>query len=328
MTDILDRFFQAAKQLRRTVVLPEGADPRVVTAARRLKDESLAVPILLGSQAELEQAASQAGVTCGDIRQVDPQQSEKFEEYVAAYATRRDVKDGIARRIMKKPLFYGGMMVALGDADTMVAGIAHATASVIQAGALTIGLSAGIETVSSFFLMVLPEFRGQPNRPFIFSDCAVTVAPTAAQLADIALASHASARKLLTETPRVALLSFSTHGSAAHEVIDKVTQALALARARAPDVLLDGEFQLDSAIIPEVAAKKVKTASSVAGQANVLVFPDLNTGNVAYKLAQYMAGARAIGPFLQGFAKPISDLSRGASANDIVATTAVVLAMV
>ncbi len=161
MTDILDRFFQAAKQQRRTVVLPEGADPRVVTAARRLKDESLAEPILLGSPAELEQAASQAGVTCDDIRQVDPQQSEKFEEYVAAYVARRDVKDGIARRMMKKPLFYGGMMVALGDADTMVAGIAHATASVIQAGALTIGLSAGIETVSSFFLMVLPEFRGQ-----------------------------------------------------------------------------------------------------------------------------------------------------------------------
>ncbi len=240
---------------------------------------------------------------------------------------RRDVKDGIARRMVKKPLFYGGMMVALGDADTMVAGVAHATASVIQAGALTIGLSPGIETVSSFFLMVLPEFRGQRHRPFIFADCAVTVAPTAAQLADIALASHASAGKLLTETPRVALLSFSTHGSAAHEVIDKVTQALALARQRAPAALLDGEFQLDSAIIPEVAAKKVKTASAVAGQANVLVFPDLNTGNVAYKLAQYMAGARAIGPFLQGFAKPISDLSRGASANDIVATTAVVLAM-
>jgi phosphate acetyltransferase len=229
--------------------------------------------------------------------------------------------------MVKKPLIYGGMIVSLGEADTMEAGVAHATASVIQAGALTIGLSPGIDTVSSFFLMVLPEFRGQPHRAFIFADCAVTVAPTAAQLADIALASHASAGKLLAEAPRVALLSFSTHGSAAHELVDKVTQALALARAKAPSAYFDGEFQLDSAIIPEVAAKKVKTASDVAGQANVLVFPDLNTGNVAYKLAQYMAGARAIGPFLQGFAKPISDLSRGASANDIVATTAVVLAM-
>jgi phosphate acetyltransferase len=325
--DILDRFFAEARECRRTVVLPEGEDPRVVAAARRLKDEGLAEPILLGSADQLERAARAAGVECGDLRRIDPPASAGFDAYVGAYIDRRGVKDGIARRIVKKPLFYGGLMVARGDADAMVAGVAHATATVIQAGALTIGLRPGIETVSSFFLMVLPEFRGQQHRPFIFADCAVTVAPTATQLADIALASHASAGKLLAETPRVALLSFSTHGSASHEVIDKVTQALALARARAPAAFFDGEFQLDSAIIPEVAAKKVKTASDVAGQANVLVFPDLNTGNVAYKLAQYMAGARAIGPFLQGFAKPISDLSRGASAHDIVATTAIVLAM-
>jgi phosphate acetyltransferase len=237
------------------------------------------------------------------------------------------VKLGIARRMVKKPLFYGGVMVAEGDADTMVAGVAHATATVIQAGALTIGLSPGIETVSSFFLMVLPEFQGQADRPFIFADCAVTIDPSASQLADIAIASHNSASKLLNETPRVALLSFSTLGSAAHELVDKVTEALGIVKQRVPDALIDGEFQLDSAVVPAVAAKKIKRESPVAGQANVLVFPDLNTGNVAYKLTQYMGGARAIGPFLQGFAKPISDLSRGASADDIAATTAIVLAM-
>ena len=327
MADILSRFYDAAKSQRRSVVLPEGGDARVVTAARRLRDEGLADPILLGTPEDLAAAAAQAGVCCDDICQINPDTSPKLDEYVASYSARRDVKEGIARRVLKKPLFFGGMMVAAGDATTMVAGVAHATATVIQAGALTIGLQPGIETVSSFFLMVLPEFRGHQDRPFIFADCAVTVAPTAAQLADIALASHASATKLLGDTPRVAMLSFSTHGSAAHEQVEKVTQALALARGRAPEILIDGEFQLDSAIVPEVAAKKVKVASGVAGQANVLIFPDLNTGNVAYKLAQYMGGAKAIGPFLQGFAKPISDLSRGASAADIVATTAIVLAM-
>jgi phosphate acetyltransferase len=174
--------------------------------------------------------------------------------------------------------------------------------------------------------MILPKFRGRENQPLIFADCAVNIAPTAEQLADIALASAASAAKLLGEAPRVAMLSFSTHGSAAHERIDLVTRALEIVRERSPDAPIDGEFQADAALMPQVAAKKLKRSSDVAGNANVLVFPDLNSGNIGYKLTQYLAGARAIGPFLQGFAKPISDLSRGASVDDIIATTAVCLA--
>jgi len=174
--------------------------------------------------------------------------------------------------------------------------------------------------------MVVPEFLEEKNKPFIYADCAVNIAPTAEQLADIALASAASARRLLGAEPRVALLSFSTKGSAFGPGVDKVKEALKIARAREPELAIDGEFQADSAIIPRVAARKVKDESAVAGKANVIIFPDLTSGNIAYKLTQYMAGAKAIGPFLQGFAKPITDLSRGASVDDIV--SAVVLTLV
>jgi phosphate acetyltransferase len=224
-----------------------------------------------------------------------------------------------------KPLFYGGMMVACGDADTAVGGVASATATLIQAGVLTVGLVPGIKTPSSYFLMVIPKFLGEKDKPFIYADCAVNVDPTAEQLADIALASAVSARRLLGQEPRVALLSFSTKGSAAGASVDKVREALRIARQREPGLAIDGEFQADSAIVPRVAAKKVKYESAVAGKANVIIFPDLNSGNIAYKLTQYMADAQAIGPFLQGFAKPITDLSRGATVDDIVATVILTL---
>lgn len=323
---ILNSFEEKVRGKDLSVVLPEGGDKRIIQAARKLKDENLAQPIVLGKPEQIEMAAEQAGVSLDGIETVDIKQSGKIDSYAEKYIGQRDdISAGVAKRMVGRPFFYGGMMVKAGDADTMVGGVANATATIIKACTLTIGLAEGINTASSFFLMVIPDFLGEKNKPFIYADCAINIDPTAEQLADIALASAASAAGLLAEQTRVAMLSFSTRGSASSPSVDKVQMALEIAKQRCPQLAIDGEFQADSAIVPSVAAKKVKDESDVAGRANVLIFPNLDTGNVAYKLTQYMANAQAIGPFLQGFAKPVADLSRGATVDDIVSTTVITL---
>lgn len=327
--DIISSFAERTRGRNLSVVLPEGRDERVLQAARRLKDQDIARPIVLGTPEQIEAALEKARVDLSDIEVINPKTSDKLGLYAERYSRRRkDISVAIARHVVVKPLFYAGMMVACGDADAAVGGVAGATATLIQAGVLTVGLAPGIKTPSSCFLMVVPDFLGEKDKCFIYADCAVNVDPTAEQLADIALASAATARRILGEEPRVALLSFSTSGSASGPSVEKVKQALRIARAKQPGLAIDGEFQADSAIVPAVAARKVKGPSDVAGKANVLIFPDLDSGNIAYKLTQYMAGATAIGPMMQGFAKPIADLSRGATVDDIVATVILTLGQV
>ena len=314
--DAIQSLIAKAKESPCRVVLPEGADGRILEAARRLKDDGIAEPVLLGPGAV-------DGISC-----IDPKTSEDLDYFTEAYAAQNAKIDAkVARRLVRKPLYFAGMMVRLGDAEAMIAGAANPTRRVIEAGLQTVGLKDGIERASSFFLIAVPDFQGQGPKSFVFADCAVNIDPTAEELANIALASAASAEKLLGDQPRVAMLSFSTQGSASHERVAKVTRGLEIAKGRAPGLAIDGEFQADSALIPAVAANKVKGKSPVAGQANVLIFPDLDAGNIGYKLTQYFGQAQAVGPVLQGFAKPVADLSRGASVDEIIATAVVALAL-
>lgn len=290
--DFVQSLFERTRKLRGRIVLPETGDERIIEAAQRLRALDLAVPIL-----------------------PDPATDPQMELYERLWTG----NPKIAKRAVRKPLIHAGMMLKAGHADAMLAGVTHPTARVIEAGMMTVGLATGVQRPSSFFLMIFGQ-----RRNLIYADCGVNIDPDAETLADIAIVSARSCRVLFECEPRVALLSHSTKRGLADLKVQKLLRALAIVRQRAPDLAIDGELEADVALNKDIA-RQIGETGDVAGRANVLIFPNLDAGNIAYKLSEHLAGAQAIGPILQGFAKPVSDLSRGANVDDIIVNAAVTL---
>lgn len=325
--DVISLFKEKASALNGTVVLPESDDIRMLKAAELITKENFAKVVLIGVPETIYNFAKTENVCLNGVEIINPETYDKIAEFENFFFEKRKSK-GIsfedAKKNVRNPLFFGALLVQFKYVNGMVAGAANTTGDVLRAALQVIGVKKGLKTVSSSFIMVAPNFLGQGDKVFLFGDCAVVPDPTADQLADIAISTAQTRRALIGDEPKVALLSFSTKGSAKHDLVDKVLDAKKIIEERVVDFEFDGELQLDAAVVEKVGKSKAPN-SKVAGNANVLIFPDLQAGNIGYKLVQRFANAEAIGPVIQGLAAPVCDLSRGCSVEDIVNTSALVL---
>ena len=316
---------QRAKKQMKTIILPEAEDARVIEAASKVIEQGFAKVILLGNEEQIKKDANDKNLDLNGIKIIDPNKSEKKEEYAEALFELRK-KKGMAleeaKKIIQEPIYYGMMMLKNNEADGLVSGAAHSTANTLRPALQILKTAPGTKLVSAFFVMCVPDCEYGENGTFIFGDSGLNQNPTAEELSEIAISSAKSFEQLVQKQSKVAMLSYSTYGSAKSELTDKVLEATKLVKEKDPNLLVDGELQLDAAIVPEIGKSKAP-GSNVAGYANTLIYPDLNAGNIGYKLVQRLAKAEAYGPLCQGIAKPVNDLSRGCSADDIVGVVAI-----
>ncbi|MEX1377746.1 MAG: phosphate acyltransferase [Eubacteriales bacterium] len=325
ITDLQKRL----KGSKKTIIFPESTDEKIIKAAAKLLDLEIAQPIFVGKMQDTKAVADKLNIDISKIKFVDHEDQNIMDDTVAAYLRQSDMySEKSLYRKLKNPLNFAAARVSIGFADSLAAGISHTTGEVIMASQMYIGMSEGVETISSIGITEITDFLGKDIFYLGLTDCAVCMNPTSEELADIAIASSITYKSLIGDEPKAAMLSFSSDGSGEHEIVEKVVNAVKIANEKRPDLLIDGEFQLDTAIIQKVAEKKMKRESKVAGNANILVFPDLNAGNIGVKLIQIFGGVNAHGPMLQGFKKPVTDFSRSAPVEEIVGNLTMLVARI